>query len=87
MNFLTMRILQVLDDDTAFYMMTYILRKHHQVYDNFRNPGFVTRQNVVYAQLLNKFMPKVAAILNENNLDPVLYTPSWFLTLFSKSLS
>lgn len=27
--------------------------------DDFRNPGFVTRQNVVYAQLLHNFMPKV----------------------------
>ncbi len=87
MNFLAMRLLQVLDDDTTFYLMTYVLRKHQQIYDNFRNPGFVTRQNAVYLHLLRKFMPKTEAILNEHSLDPVLYTPSWYLTLFSKSLS
>lgn len=77
----------MLDDDTTFYMMTYILRKHHQVYDNFRNPGFVCRQNSAFNHLLNKLIPKVGIILNEHNIDPVLYTPSWFLTLFSKSIS
>lgn len=55
--------------------------------DNFRNPGFVARQNYVYLQLLELHMPKVASILREQMLEPVMYTPSWFLTLFSKSLS
>jgi hypothetical protein len=27
--------------------------------DDFRNPGFVIRQNYVYLQLLHKFMPKI----------------------------
>jgi hypothetical protein len=32
-------------------------------------------------------MPKIHAKLSEDNIDPILYAPSWFLTLFSKSLS
>lgn len=82
-----------MDDDTAFYFMIYILRKHKQICiycynldDNFRNPGFVSRQNAVYSILLQQFMPKVHSKLAEHNLEPVLYTPSLFLTLFSKSL-
>ena len=54
--------------------------------ENFLNPGFVTRQNAVYQKLLKKFIPKAHLTLQEQGLEPVLYTPSWFLTLFSKSL-
>lgn len=59
MNFLTMRLLQIMDDDTVFYFMIYILSKHKPICkyfqildDNFRNPGFVSRQNAVYSILL-----------------------------------
>lgn len=31
MNFLAMRILQVLDDDTTFYFMMYLLRKYKSI--------------------------------------------------------
>jgi hypothetical protein len=94
MNFLTMRLLQVMNDDTVFYLMVYLLQKHKQICktfsysdDNFRNPAFVTRQNTVYLLLLERFMPKVHSKLIEDSLEPVLYAPSWFLTLFSKSLA
>lgn len=50
------------------------------------NPGFVTRQNWVFQTLLEKHLPKVNKTLQSQSLEPVMYTPSWFLTLFSKSL-
>jgi hypothetical protein len=31
-------------------------------------------------------MPKVYKKLLESNIDAIMYTPAWFLTLFSKSL-
>ena len=93
MNFLAMRLLQVLDDDSVFYLLTQTISKNkqicilfHYIDENFMNPGFVTRQNWVFQTLLEKHLPKVNKTLQSQSLEPVMYTPSWFLTLFSKSL-
>jgi hypothetical protein len=82
-----------MEDESVFYFMVYILKTYRQICtyylikdDNFKNPGFVNRQNYVYLILLEKFMPKVHKKLLENNIDAIMYTPAWFLTLFSKSL-
>lgn len=43
--------------------------------------------NEVFDKLLEKNLPKVHARLKSHSLEPVMYTPAWFLTLFSKTLS
>lgn len=55
--------------------------------DCLRNPGFVKRQCWVFSELLENHLPKIHKILTEQNIDPIMYTPPWFLTLFSSCLS
>lgn len=53
MNFLSMRLLEILDDSTVFYILSALIKKYKSLCktvilnldDNFRNPGFVNRQN------------------------------------------
>ena len=67
MNFLSMRLLEVLNDETVFYLLVFVIRKYKTfcnylalfVDDNFRNPGFVNKMNEVFAFLLEKHLPKV----------------------------
>lgn len=59
----------------------------HHTEDNLRNPGFVNRQNEVFTRLLQQKLPKIYEKLKSHYIEPVMYTPSWFLTLYSKSLS
>lgn len=47
MNFLTMRLLQVLDDDTTFYLMAYILKKYRSICTK-----FITKTTIFEIQAL-----------------------------------
>jgi hypothetical protein len=42
--------------------------------------------NEVFAIILEKYLPKVYMKLKSQDIEPVMYTTSWFLTLFSKVL-
>jgi len=42
--------------------------------------------NEVFSILLEKHVPKVFHKLKSQDIVPVMYTTSWFLTLFSKVL-
>jgi hypothetical protein len=43
--------------------------------------------NEVFNKLLMEKLPDIYHHLKSHYIEPVMYTPSWFLTLFSKSLS
>jgi hypothetical protein len=38
MNFLTMRLLEVMDDETAFWIVHYLLTTYEKIYWNYRCP-------------------------------------------------
>jgi hypothetical protein len=64
MNFLTMRLLETLDDEVAFYIISSLISKYRPICtetiysdDNLRNPGFVNRQNEVFTRLLELKLP------------------------------
>lgn len=84
----------MLNDESVFYMLVFLIRKYKSfcntlidnLDDNFRNPGFVNKMNEVFAYLLEKHLPKVHKKLKSQDIEPVMYTTSWFLTLFSKVL-
>lgn len=67
MNFLSMRLLEILNDEIVFYMLVFLIKKYksfckyfsHKIDDNFRNPGFVNKMNEVFSVLLERHLPKV----------------------------
>jgi len=62
MNFLCMRLLEVLDDEAAFWMMDYLLRRFPQLAINYKMPESVQLQNHVFTRLFQKHMKEVAQV-------------------------
>jgi hypothetical protein len=65
----------------AFYQLMH--GSKHQIHEFYIN-GFARLRelNRVWEVLLQKKYPKIAQNLKKKDLDPMLYTPSWFLTGF-----
>ena len=93
MNFIALRLIQILSDEDAFFILTAVIKRHKSICtyflsldENFCNPGFIKRQNYVFMQLLKKLIPSVYQQLYSQKMNSMLFIPSWFLTLFSSTL-
>lgn len=62
MNFLCMRLLEILDDEIAFWMMDYLLRTFTELSNNYRSPETVQIQNHVFTKLFAKHLKDVHSV-------------------------
>jgi hypothetical protein len=86
MNFLCMRLLEILDDEMAFWMMDYLLRRFTQLSTNYKSPESVQLQNHVFTKLFEKHLKEVHDVCADQMITPLLFTTPWFITFFSSIL-
>ena len=60
MNFLTMRLLEIMDDESAFWIVHYLLNAFEKIYWNYRCPEAMEVQNVVISSLIKKNLPIIS---------------------------
>ena len=86
MNHLSMKLLEILPDETGFWIMNYLIRTYRNILWNYKNPSTTELQNYVLSSMMEKYCPQVLSILNREKIDLTAFTPRWFITLFSSSL-
>ncbi|KAK8893073.1 hypothetical protein M9Y10_030335 [Tritrichomonas musculus] len=85
MSFLVGLLLCFMDEYTSFNCFCIIMFSKRF---NFREffihdfPG-VVKMNKIWKVAIQKYYPKINQKLNENNVDPIIYTVGWWLTAFS----
>lgn len=86
MNFLALRILEILDDEQAFWLLDYLFENDRYLRNNFMDPKQIEVHNHNFEILLNKSSPQLLDTLKDKGIHLHAYTMKCFMTLFSAVL-
>jgi len=94
MNFSALRLLQILDDETAFWLLHYLYENDESISTfylilvrNFVDPKSVERENYIFSVLMQEKLPKFWDLFEDKKVMYQAYTIKWFMTLYSGGVS
>lgn len=83
MNFVTLRILQVLPDEEAFWLLDYLFTNDEHLRSNFIDPKHIEYHNYIFETLVKRHNQSILKVLEEKGIHLYTFTMKCFMTLFS----
>ncbi len=91
MNFLALRILEILDDEESFWLLDYLFENDRYLSktccdylgNNFIDPKHIDLHHHNFEILLNQYLPGLLKIITEKGIYIQAYTMKCFMTIFS----
>ncbi|EGR30341.1 plant adhesion molecule 1, putative [Ichthyophthirius multifiliis] len=85
LNFIAAAFMIYVNDEESYHIINSMLI-NYDCMKMFLDVGSIRKQLFVHDQLVKKFLPEVAEVLQKNCVESIFFATGWYMTLFSSVL-